>query len=105
MAGEAAEPSIHSCLEGGDEDEGLVLVYLGLGRDWWWFGVGVNVGISFITLRGQIPGAEAPFQVVDIGGERLSEAAERNGGAVGGLAAIFSALVNFVEGNLAPGTR
>lgn len=48
-----------------------------------------------VALRGQVPGAEPPLQVIDIGGEGLAEAAERNGGAVGGWGgAVLAALVN-----------
>lgn len=57
-------------------------------------GVWVDRGLGIVALRGEIPGAEAPFQVIDIGGEGLPEAAERNGGAVGGGAAILAAVGN-----------
>lgn len=50
--------------------------------------------LTILTLRGQIPGAESPFQVIDIRGERLSETAERNGGAVCGWAAVLATLGN-----------
>lgn len=67
--------------------------YLRLGGDRW-FGVGVHLGLIVVALRGQVPGAESPFQVIDIGSEGLSEAAERNGGAVCGRSAVFAALGN-----------
>lgn len=50
--------------------------------------------LTILAVRGQVAGAEPPLQVVDIGGEGLAEAAERNGGAVGGRAAVLSTLGN-----------
>lgn len=72
--------------------------YLRLTRNRLCFGVWIDRCIGFITLRGQIPGAEPSFQVIDIRSERLSKAAERNGGAVGCRTAIFATLGNFDAG-------
>lgn len=56
--------------------------------------IGIDGRVAILALRGQVPGTKPALQVIDIGGEGLAKAAERNGGAVCRRAAILAALAN-----------